>query len=446
MTDVESDTNSGLPEGMAAPSVEAQELAAKARVELQARGGDVWVETKWWGFQVHMNEATAADFSDVVDRVGDIIEGTIPKIGRALAAVMKLHSMWIKAVNGPTGVKCSSPWFAPSLLIPSSRGGVVGDPKLWWTVYEPGPGWSPDEKFAAHYSGSNPALAAFNGRLYLAHRGSDAGGGDAQLWWAVYDAQSGWSEDQVFPGHSSSHGPALAVFNGKLHCVHRGVAGDERLWHSTFDGTRWSADTPLPAHGSSVGPALAVFKNKLYLVHRGGGSDGRLWWSTFDGTRWSNDTPLGSHSTASNPALAVYGDKLHCLHRGGGSDTILYHTTTVDGVNWSADTKLPAHNSLEGPGLTVYDNKLYCVHRGYGGGDQHLWWSYYNGSSWSGDTKFPDHTSGAGPAVIAYRDPNGTRDQLLVVHRGYGARAAGTDTAEDEARLAAEASTPEQAE
>lgn len=445
MADIESGTSSGLPEGMAAPSAEARERAAKALGELEARGFNAWVETKWWGFQVHMSESTADDISDLTDQIADIIEGTIPKIGKVLAAVMKIHSLWIKAVNGPTGVKCTSPWIAPSLLIPSGRGGVVGDPKLWWTVYEPGQGWSTDEQFAAHQSGSNPALADFNGRLYLAHRGTDLEDGDPRLFWAVYDAQSGWSEDQAFPGHQSSHGPALAVYNGKLHCVHRGITGDERLWHSTFDGTRWSADTPLPAHGSSVGPALAVYNGKLYLVHRGGGSDARLWWATFDGTRWSADTPFPDHQTASNPALAVYGGRLHCIHR-GGDDTSFYHTTTVNGSTWSWDVRLPAHHSLEGPGLTVYDDKLYCVHRGYGNGDQHLWWSHYNGSTWSNDTKFPAHTSGAGPAVIAYQDANGTRDQLLVVHRGYGARAAGTDTAEDEARLAAEASTPEQAE
>ncbi|MFE3907779.1 hypothetical protein ACFXPY_48210 [Streptomyces sp. NPDC059153] len=54
---------------------------------------------------------------------------------------------------------------------------------------------------------------------------------------------------------------------------------------------------------------------------------------------------------------------------------------------------------------------------------------------------FPGHTSGAGPAVAAHQDPHATHSQLLVVHRGYGARAAGTDAAKAEARIAAEEST-----
>ncbi|MGX1849468.1 hypothetical protein OIU91_07515 [Streptomyces sp. NBC_01456] len=57
---------------------------------------------------------------------------------------------------------------------------------------------------------------------------------------------------------------------------------------------------------------------------------------------------------------------------------------------------------------------------------------------WNEDAMFPGHTSGAGPAVIAYRDKKRTQDQLMVVHRGYGKRAAGTDSDETHARIAAE--------
>ncbi|MFC9227560.1 hypothetical protein ACFTZI_01025 [Streptomyces decoyicus] len=42
------------------------------------------------------------------------------------------------------------------------------------------------------------------------------------------------------------------------------------------------------------------------------------------------------------------------------------------------------------------------------------------------EAAFPDHLSGAGPAA-AYRDKNGTHDQLVVVHRGWGKRAAGSE-------------------
>lgn len=90
------------------------------------------------------------------------------------------------------------------------------------------------------------------------------------------------------------------------------------------------------------------------------------------------------------------------------------------------------------PALAVFDNKLHCVQRGHGNGDQDLWYTTLNGSTWSTDTRIPNHKSSAGPAAITYRDKHGTANQLLVVHRGSGSRAAGADTIEAEA----EASTP----
>lgn len=69
--------------------------------------------------------------------------------------------------------------------------------------------------------GRHPALAEFQGRLYLVHRGH--GSEDNQLWWAVYDPETGWGDDQRFEAHSSSAGPALAAFGDKLYCVHKGT-------------------------------------------------------------------------------------------------------------------------------------------------------------------------------------------------------------------------------
>jgi hypothetical protein len=79
------------------------------------------------------------------------------------------------------------------------------------------------------------------------------------------------------------------------------------------------------------------------------------------------------------------------------------------------------------------------VHRDAGSHNS-LWHTTFNGTSWSRDERFPGHSSGAGPAVVAYRDVNAPAEdrRLFVVHRGYGNRAAGTDTAAMEALIAAE--------
>lgn len=430
----------------ATPPPEVVERADRARRELEALGATVQFKKKWWGFEIHMNQEAVDAYLDIKDLIKDIIGEFLKEPLKSLVALAAMaQKLWVQAVSRGHGCKLVSPWISPTMLIPVALT-IPEDFNLWWTVFgwnsDTGrQEWNEDTKFPGHTSAANPAAAVFNGRLILVHRGHGSGGsGDQQLWWAEFDPDKGWSEDVRFPGHSSAAGPALAVFGGKLHCVHRGSSNDTTLWHTTFDGTRWSTDTRLPGHASSVGPALAVYGGKLHLVHKGASSDSNLWHATFDGTRWSADTKLPGHATASNPALAEFGGKLHLVHRGSGNDTTLWHAT-FDGTRWSADTRLPAHSSLEGPSLTVFDSKLYCVHRGHGNGDQDLWWTTYNGSSWSADQRFPGHSSGAGPAAVVYRDKNGTQDQLMVVHRGYGNRAAGTDAAEVEAQIAAEEAT-----
>ncbi|MEV0259515.1 hypothetical protein AB0H82_35380 [Streptomyces sp. NPDC050732] len=165
-----------------------------------------------------------------------------------------------------------------------------------------------------------------------------------------------------------------------------------------------------------------------------------MWHSTWDSTNgWSRDFEMPGHETASNPALMDWDGNLHLVHRGGTEDT-LWHSVWEKGKGWGPDYRMHGPRSLEGPSLAVYKGDMYVIHRGHGYGDQSLWWTKRDkAGNWTVDMKFPGHLSGAGPAAVVYRDPkNGTKDQLLVVHRGYGKRAAGTDAAEVEAFLTAE--------
>ncbi|MDK1472846.1 hypothetical protein QNO07_05275 [Streptomyces sp. 549] len=431
--------NSGLYD---TPPPELVERAEHARKELETLGATVRFEAKWWGFEVHLNQAAVDAYLEIKDLLADILgEALKEPLSTLVTLAAMAQKVWVQAVSRGYGCKLVSPWISPTMLIPIGIN-PSEDPNLWWTVFGRSADtghfqWNEDTMFPAHASAANPAAAVFNGRLILVHRGFD----DQQLWWTSFDPDNGWSVDTEFGAHSSAAGPALAVYDGKLHCVHRGHGSDTKLWHTTFDGRGWSADRPLGAHSSSVGPALAVYDGKLHCVHKGATSDSTLWHTTFTSAGgWAQDTPLPGHSTASNPALAVYGSTLHMVHRGSGADTSLWHTTYTSAGGWGSDNKFRAHSSLEGPGLAVFDNRLYCVHRGHGNGDQNLWWTSYKPGSgpWTDDQKFPGHTSGAGPAVVVYRDKNGTQDQLMVIHRGYGNRAAGTDSAEVQAQIAAE--------
>ncbi|MFG1705027.1 hypothetical protein ACFLIM_17705 [Nonomuraea sp. M3C6] len=389
----------------------------KLQQRLRAKGADVWPVARWWGFEIHLNESAAllsAEISQLIAEAAGTVLGAwlTPIVERSVRA----KSGWITSIAKPYGVKLVSPWVAPAMLVPAREAGApVGDSKLYWSVYEPGEGWSEDQRFVDHFSVSGPAVAEYRDRLYVAHRGNVAALDDSSLWWTVYDAEEGWSEDQKFPKHFSTVGPAVAAYDGQLYCVHRGNRDDGALWWTRWDGAKWTPDAKLPKHSSSAAPALAAYDGELYCVHRGNGDDDSLWWTRWNGSSWSPDQKFPNHSSRSNPALAAYKGHLYCVHRGNDGDTALWWTRW-DGSNWSPDQKLPDHYAAEGPALTVYKDRLYCVHRG--GSDQSLWWTSFNGTTWTVDEKLPGHVSGEGPAVIAFRDKNATRDQLLCVYRG----------------------------
>ncbi|WP_197039987.1 hypothetical protein [Nocardia sp. NRRL WC-3656] len=424
-----------IPEDMTPPTVEAIEAGRQAQVELaQIQGNpEVSAEAKWWGFRVFLNHEAVNLSAEIYPRIATLVGQFLPApIGTIVGAYCKAHSVIMKRVDKGRGVVLTSPWVAIAALVPTPMGWPSTDTSLWWTVFEEEHGWSQDEEFPKHASEANPALAAFEGKLFCVHRG---GGSDKSLWQTLYDPDTGWSEDRRFAQHASDAGPALAVFDGALHCVHKGNGTVDSWWTKKTSSTgTWSQDQVIARHATDAGPALAVFKNKLYCVRRGSGSDKNLWWSTLasSSSNWSRDAAIPGAASDSNPALAVFRDssgveKLYCVHKGNGSDKSLWYTTTTDGQNWSADRKFPNHGTNAGPALAVFKNKLYCVHRG--NRDQSLWWTRLDShnSTWTPDRELSQHASHAGPALIVYRDKNSTKDQLMCVHRGYGPKKATPD-------------------
>lgn len=333
--------------------------------ELRMMGAEVWPVSRWWGYEIHLNESAALLSAEIPQLVGEMA-GVV--LGAAVAPAVERRvrdrAEWIASIARPYGVKLVSPWTAPGMLVPARQDGrTAGDMRLYWAVHEPEEGWSPGQRFVEHFSVSGPALAVCRDRLHLVHRGDDSA-----LRWAVYDAEQGWSEEDTFPSHLTGADPALAAYDGQLYCVHRGAGGDMSLWWTRWDGSSWSADERLPSHLTDTGPALAAYDGQLYCVHRGAGGDTSLWWTRWDGSAWSPDQKLPGHQTSKAPALAAYKDRLVCVHRGAT--------------------------------------------------DHVLWWTAFDGSAWSAAERLPGHRTAERPALVSYRDRNATCDQLLCFHRG----------------------------
>ena len=94
------------------------------------------------------------------------------------------------------------------------------------------------------------------------------------MWWTRTSDGVSWSADTKIPNAATKEGPALASFNGYLHCVHRG-GSDTSLWGIAFNGSTWTQDARFPGHHSTQGPALINYRDKngdrdqLLCVDRG---------------------------------------------------------------------------------------------------------------------------------------------------------------------------------
>jgi len=189
--------------------------------------------------------------------------------------------------------------------------------------------------------------------------------GDQQIWAA------GWSFDnpgpRAIPGANSSHGPALAVFNGRLFMAWRHVEGERpTLFLNTFDGEGiftqpqpiiWQADDHSHVIASNRGPALATFNNRLFMARKGStGDEGdqRIHSAGFDGTSWTAPRDLGSlfpfANSSHGPALAVWDGQIQMAWRGvEGNQPIWW--ANFDGTSWTTPATIPGANSSHGPAL-----------------------------------------------------------------------------------------------
>lgn len=189
--------------------------------------------------------------------------------------------------------------------------------------------------------------------------------------------------------------PAMAIYDDTLYCVYEGlkvgqeIKRDGWLWVAfTNDGRNWLR-RKLPDHGTTGPPALAVYRGKLYCVHEGQDNRGWLWFCSFDGEKWSKDKKM-SHGVGTrrrgfpSAALVVYGGLLYCVHEGqrGSSGEGWLWFCSFDGEEWSKDKRLPKHGTSGAPGLAVYDGKIVCCFEGQNTSGR-MWYATFDGDKWS---------------------------------------------------------------
>jgi|GEM_PF-1573593 len=229
----------------------------------------------------------------------------------------------------------------------------------------------------AKTSGS-PALAAFNGKLYMAYQGS----GSSNLYVCYFDGSEWRDQTKVTSQNDAKTDspPALAVFNGKLYLAYRGSGLSNNLYVcSSSDGSNWGSQTNVTDQNSAqttttAGPALAAYNGRLYMGYEGkagtslNGADLYIC-STSDGTNWGSQTDVNDINGAqcfNGVSLAVNGGLLFAIYH--GAHTAQIYGCAFNGSAWSANqinfTDLNGAGSAIGPALSAFQNQFYTAYQG----------------------------------------------------------------------------------
>jgi hypothetical protein len=93
--------------------------------------------------------------------------------------------------------------------------------------------------------------------------------GDSGIYFSQFQAGE-WNAQANVPGVGTSVHPALAVFNGELFMAWKGIPADDGIYFSNFNEVNWAGQQKVPGVGTSDGPALAgrLQQQAVYGVER----------------------------------------------------------------------------------------------------------------------------------------------------------------------------------
>ncbi|MFP5284714.1 MAG: hypothetical protein ACLGI9_03150, partial [Thermoanaerobaculia bacterium] len=188
-----------------------------------------------------------------------------------------------------------------------------------------GGSWNAQPMNPAINTSTTPGAAVLDNTLYMLYKGVE---GDSQVYIArsAGDVSKGstWSADRLDdPMISTSTAPAVATFNGTLYLFYKGADDSIYIASSTgdvFDGSTWSASRLSQTIVTSEAPGVVVYKGTLYLFYRGK-SDSHIYVarSTGDlmnGTTWTSARLNPGINTTSVPKPVVIGDSLYLFYKG----------------------------------------------------------------------------------------------------------------------------------
>ena len=170
---------------------------------------------------------------------------------------------------------------AHALVLESHR--EASDQGIYWTQLD-GNNWASQSSVGGVGTSAGPALAEFDGLLYMVWKGA---GNDSGIYWSQFNGSS-WAAQQQVPGVGTSTDPAIASYGGALYMVWKGVGNDQGVYWTTNGVTGWQPQQVVSGIGSSAGPTVTAAGNGLlYMAWKGANTDSGIYWSNYNGTTWA---------------------------------------------------------------------------------------------------------------------------------------------------------------
>lgn len=172
------------------------------------------------------------------------------------------------------------------------------DGKKWAT--DPGSLVIPGVEMGATGS-APPAAVVYDGKLYVFYTAT----ANDYICYTYFDGKN-WAADAsslIVPDAAemdNTTAPAVAVYNGYLYIAYKGggwTMDPDSMYYDYFDGTNWNKNPFLlnvPDVVATTSPALAIYDSKLFLTYKGppGKSQNSFYCKHFDGSTWSAEQLL----------------------------------------------------------------------------------------------------------------------------------------------------------
>jgi hypothetical protein len=278
------------------------------------------------------------------------------------------QSLVVSNWSATSQVSASTIWYAQVATLNGTTYMVHSGPGygLRWRQLV-GTSWTEPVMIPGQSASQRVSLAPFNGFLYMVRNDMN---NSTRLWVSRFNpATAQWTTAFQIP-HTSYLAPALAAFNGRLYII--GVnPSTKELWSSTMTTDEvFSPSSPMPGHYSNGRVSAAVYKCKLYIAHRAHNGN-TLVYNSFDGTQWGWDQtipvgPGGANAQAGEAAIAERSGYLHLLHRDVASGQVVpVWWTYFNGTSWASEITLPGTSTYYPPVLTHGGSGLVAVNTTY---------------------------------------------------------------------------------